>query len=293
MKQYVIHIYKSLFKGFGQIMLQANIFTGLLFFAAILYDSTIMALGGVIANLVAIMTAKILGYHKHNIEQGLYGFNASLIGISTLFYFEPSPGVWFVIVFASILSTLMMRYSLERDLPAYTFPFVLASWGIIFFLSIPAFGFKAVPTHFEQVKEMDDILVQGHAFGKVVFNGSPMAGLIFFVGVFISSPIKALYAFAAVVISIYISHSLDAPEELIQQGVFSFNAVLCGIAMGGDNIRDGIYVLISIFIATVVDIYLIDWGVTTLTFPFVLSMWFMFPIKRIDNWFAKTIRLFT
>ncbi|MHC5201294.1 urea transporter [Myroides sp. LJL119] len=293
MKDAFNHVFKALFKGFGQIMLQANVFTGLLFFAAILYDSALMALAGVVANLVAIATAWILGYHKHNIEQGLYGFNASLIGISTMFYYEPSPMVWLAVIIGSVLSVLLMRYALERELPAYTTPFVLISWGIIFFLSIPGFGFTPVPTHFEPVKEIDDILIQGHAFGQVVFNGSAIAGLIFFIGVFISSPIKALYAFVGVAISIYICHSLGAPEHLIQQGVFSFNAVLCAIAMGGNNIRDGIYVLISIFLATVVDIYLIDWGVTTLTFPFVLAMWFMFPIKRLDNWIVRTIGLFS
>lgn len=290
MKELVIHCTKTFFRGFGQIMLQANAITGLLFISAIFYDSIIMGVAAVTSNIVANFTAEILRYDRHDIEQGLFGFNASLIGIALMFYFQSNFWVWGVMIIASALSTIIMGWAIKKKLPAYTFPFVLLTWIALFILSIPDLAIKSIPEHFVDIEELDDFLIQGHAFGQVLFQGSFIAGVIFFIGVFISRPIQALYGFVAVIISVYISHHNSyASTELINEGVFSFNAVLCGIAIGEDKVRAGMYVLISVIISTYFDIFLIKYGWTTLTFPFVFAMWVMFPIKQLDKWLAVRI----
>ncbi len=289
MKELIVHNTKAFFRGFGQIMLQENGFTGLLFFGAIYYDSTEMAFAAALSNIVAIITAKVLRYNKENIEKGLYGFNACLIGVALMFYFQPSLWVYILMVLASITSTLIMEWAIKKELPAYTFPFVLLTWVSLLAMSISGLAIKAVPDHFVDIVELDDFLIQGHAFGQVIFQGSFLAGVVFFLGVFINRPLQALYGFVAVIISVYISHSSHASNALITEGVFSFNAVLCGIAMGEDKVRAGVYVLISVIIATYFDIYLIQNGWTTLTFPFVVAMWVMYPIKRFDNWTVKKL----
>ncbi|MNW19178.1 hypothetical protein D3C71_2190550 [compost metagenome] len=48
--------------------------------------------------------------------------------------------------------------------------------------------------------------------------------------------------------------------------------------------RDGLYVLIAVVIATYCDHVLVHYGWTTLTFPFVVAMWAMEPVKRLDKW---------
>lgn len=276
-----------IFKGFSQIMLQNNILTGVLFLSAILYDSVLMALAGVTANVVAVLTAKLLKYNEEDISNGLYGFNASLLGIALVFYFQSNVWVWLALVVGSILSTFIMGYALKKKLPVYTFPFVLLTWISLFVLSIPELALRTVPEHFVDIVELDDFLIEGHAFGQVIFQGSFIAGVIFFLGVFISEPIAALYAFFAVVISTFISHQGHESADAINAGLFSFNAVLCGIAMSGPKVRDGLYVVLSVVIATYFDRLMIFYGWTTLTFPFVFAMWIMFPIKRIDQWIVS------
>lgn len=284
MKTIVSHYYNALFKGFGQIMLQGNAITGILFIAAIFYDSALMGVAGLVSNLVGIGTAKLMKFEDEDIENGLYGFNASLIGVALIFYFESNIWVWLGIIIASIIATIAMGYAVKYKLPAYTFPFVGMTWITLFVLSIPELAIHSVPEHFVDIEELDDFLIEGHAFGQVIFQGSFIAGVIFFLGVFISRPINALYAFVAVMISVFISHYVDISDDLVKEGVLSFNAVLCGIAMGGDKVRDGIYVLISVTIATYIDALMIEYGWTALTFPFVFAMWVMYPIRRFDGW---------
>lgn len=290
MKEFVLHNTKAFFRGFSQIMLQENGFTGLLFLLAIYYDSTDMVLAASLSNVVAILTAKVLKYKRENIEKGLYGFNACLIGVALTFYFQQSLALCILIIVASIISTIIMEWAIKRELPAYTFPFVLLTWISLLTMSFFSVAIKIESNHSIDSVELDDFLIQGHAFGQVIFQGSFFAGVIFFLGVFINRPLQALYGFVAVIISVYISHSSHASNALITEGVFSFNAVLCGIAMGEDKVRAGIYVLISVIIATYFDIYLINQGWLTLTFPFVFAMWMMYPLKQFDNWVVEKLK---
>ena len=110
---------------------------------------------------------------------------------------------------------------------------------------------------------------------------------MFFIGVYINSPLAALYGFFAVFISVFLSHLGHEDPELIRGGIVSFNAVLCGIAFSGPRVKDGIFVLISVIVATFFDLMLIHNGWTTLTLPFVVAMWATLPIKWLWNKFEK------
>lgn len=273
----------SLLKGFGQIMLQGNVVTGLLFIIAIFYDSAAMGLAGIGSNVVAMLTAKVLKFKDEDIETGLYGFNASLIGVALVFYFQLNLYVIVAMVLGSILSALFMGFAIAKKIPVFTFPFVVITLVILFILSMPDLALRTVPEHFVDIEDMDDFLVQGHAFGQVIFQGSLLAGLMFFLGVYINSPIAALYAFVSVIVSVFISHLGQENSEMIREGIFSFNAVLCGIALSGPRSKDGLFVLISVIISTYFDLFLIHNGWTTLTLPFVVAMWCTLPIKALWN----------
>lgn len=288
----VLYYIKTIFRGFSEIMLQSNAFTGLLFFSAVSYDSLLIGLGGLIANVVGILTAQYLDCSKKQIELGMYGFNPSLMGMGLFYFMEPSFWIWITLIITSIACTVIMKYALERGLPAYTFPYVFMTWVALLLLSLPGMPVTAIEHQSHVVKSIDVFLLEGHAFGQVIFQGSFIAGFIFFVGVFINNPIAALYGFFAVIFSIFISKQGGDSSELVTSGVFCFNAILCAIAMGGDKLRDGLYVLISVTIATYADVFMIHIGFPSLTFPFVLAMWIMFPIKQLDRWVVIQYRKF-
>lgn len=280
---------ETMLKGIGQIMLQDSAWTGLLFLIAISYDSILMGVAALASASIGAATAKVLKFDDGNIKAGLYGFNATLIGVGLIFFFESSLLIWSCVIVGSILSTLLMEFSIRKKIPFFTFPFIVVT--VIAILVIDHFHLashnkiEAV----EEIKELQDFKVAAHAYSEVIFKGTIVAGLLFFIGVFLNNPTAALYGFIAAIFAGAIAHFGHNSERLIEDGMFSFNAVLCGIACSGTKPRDGIYVLLSVVIATYFDIFMMHHGWITLTFPFVLSMWVIVPLKKlVANLESKT-----
>ncbi|WEK21719.1 MAG: urea transporter [Candidatus Pedobacter colombiensis] len=286
---------QSILRGFGQVMLQRNAWTGLLFLLAICYDSFLMAGIALISNIIGTLTAKLLKFRELNIENGIYGFNATLTGIALAFYFQLNSIVLLTIFIGCILSTLLMELSIRYKIPVFTFPFILIVGIALMVLNIFEIAEKSIPENVVDIikfEELTDFFVQGHAFGQVLFQGSEVAGLIFLLGVYINSPIAALYAFVATTISVAISHFGKGPLDMINSGMYSFNAVLCGIAFSGPKPRDGVFVFISVVVATLFDMLMVHYGWTTLTFPFVVAMWVVLPIRGLLTYIeSKIIKL--
>ena len=285
----IVAFAKAVIKGFGQVMLQGNVWTGLLFIGAIFYDSTLMGVAAVVSNIIGTLTARVAGFKQEDIEEGLYGFNATLVGVALVFYFQQNVWVWLAIAIGSVLATLFMGWGVKKKIPLFTFPFIAVTWIALYVLSIPGLALESVPGHFVDIKAMDDFLIEGHAFGEVMFQGSITAGVIFFIGVFLSSPIGALYGLFAVLISVSISHGMNESQELITEGLMSFNAVLCGIALAGPKVKDGIYVLIAVVLSTYIDHLMIQYGWTTLTFPFVFATWIVVLLKKGEEKFLPNV----
>lgn len=285
MKGQFISFIKAAIKGVGQIMLQGNIWTGLLFIIATFYGSTTMGIAALVSNIVGTLTAKLLKYEDNDIDFGLYGFNATLVGIALVFYYHQNIWVWVAVIIGSILSTIFMNWGVKKKIPLFTFPFIAITWILLYVLGSTGLAEHASPEHFVDLDGLEDLGVEGHAFGEVMFQGSIASGIIFFIGVFVSSPISALYGLFSIVLSVFISRRLHETPELVNDGLLSFNAVLCGIALAGPRVKDGVYVLIAVFISTVVDHMMIHSGLITLTFPFVFGTWIVVLLKKAEEKF--------
>ena len=274
-------IVQTVLKGIGQIMLQDSAWTGLLFLIAISYDSILMGVAALASTIIGTATAKVLKFEDANIKAGLYGFNATLIGVGLIFFFESSLLIWACIILGSMVSTLLMEFSIRKKIPFFTFPFIVVT--VIAILVMDHFSLAAHNKieAVEEMMELQDFNVAAHAYSEIIFKGTIVAGLLFFVGVFLNNPTAALYGFVGAIFAGAIAHYGHNSERLIDDGMFSFNAVLCGIALSGAKPRDGFYVLLSVLIATYFDIFMMHNGWITLTFPFVLSMWVVVPLKKI------------
>ncbi|MBO9584860.1 MAG: urea transporter [Flavobacterium sp.] len=284
-------IVETVLKGIGQIMLQESAWTGLLFLVAISYDSLLMGFAALVSAIIGTATAKIFQFSDENIKAGLYGFNATLIGVGLAFFFQTSPLIWFLIVLGSILSTLLMEFSIRKKIPFFTFPFIVITVAAV--LSIQHFGLAAarIPEANVEMDGLEVFEVAAHAYSEVIFQGTIAAGLLFFIGVFLNNPTAALYGFVAAIIAGAIAHFDRDSVKLIEDGMFSFNAVLCGIACSGTKPRDGLYVLLSVIIATCFDIFMMHNGWITLTFPFVLSMWVIVSLKKLVGHFENKMAI--
>ena len=107
-------------RGVGQVMFQNNALSGALMLVGILLNSWQMALLAVAGNVISTLTAYISGYSREDINNGLYGFNGTLVGIAVGVFMSVTVGSLVWLVLASCLSTWIARLlGLQRFLPVY------------------------------------------------------------------------------------------------------------------------------------------------------------------------------
>jgi urea transporter len=277
----------NVLKGIGQIMLQENRWTGLLFLIGIFMGSCQGGVAVLLSTMAGTFTAMKLKYDPSEINAGLYGFSAALVGVALSFVFQTTVLIWVLIILGGALAAVIQHFFIQKKIPVFTLPFIIITWVCVFvlhhFTQIPPsemISAAAAPTDY------DDFLTCTNAFGEVIFQGGILSGIIFFVAVFISSPVAALYGFASAIIGSYISHMNGEPIEEIRMGLFGFNAVLSAIVFSGVKKKDGLWVLVAVVITVVIDDLLVDHNTLNefggvLTFPFVAGTWITLLIQKL------------
>jgi len=237
-----------------------------------------MGFAALLATVCGTATAYLLKYDKTEINKGLYGFSAALVGVAVMLFLKPTLWAWAIVVVGSALAAMLQHFFIKRKIPAFTFPFVLVTW-IILFISNNFFS-DLLATPIPAIAHLSDSLSDGFkSFGQVIFQNKLVSGLLFFVAVFISSPIAALYGLAGAIVSAIIAFEFSAPIDDINLGLYGFNAVLCAIVFAGNQVRDGIWVLLSVVLSLGVSLLMIKFGFVQLTFPFVSATWITLFLK--------------
>ncbi len=268
-----------IFKGVSQIMLQENAITGILFLAGIFYGSVVMGAAAALATASGIITAVLLRYDKAAIDKGLYGFSAALVGVGVVLFLKPLMATWMIIIAASALATIIQHFFIRRQIPVFTLPFVVITWIII--MAANHFFPHLLAEHSSAVTDIDGYLsIAFKGFGQVIFQGSLVAGVLFFIAVAVSSPLAALYGLAASVMAGFISLSFSAPAEMVVDGLFGYNAVLCAITFAGRKKMDSLWVLLSVVLALVIGYCMWKFDLIQLTFPFVLASFITMKVKN-------------
>ncbi|KYR02377.1 urea transport protein [Tieghemostelium lacteum] len=273
----------------GQIFLMENSLTGLLFLIACCFDSYRMAAVSLFCTAIATLSAYLFRFDSQNIVKGLYGFNAALIGQAMIFYFEVNGLVMVGAIIGSILSACMMEFFIRKKLPPFTFPFISITWILLALLKIGSVTTDRAPgpiTDWHQIG-FSDFAIPAHAFGQVIFQGHILAGILTVLGIYLESPNSAFYGIIATMVSVAIAYSEGQPETAIRGGLSSFNAVLSGIACAGDRVIDGFYMVIATIVSTYFFIFLLGYKFTTLTFPFVVSLWLVVSLKYLEKLIVK------
>ena len=131
-------------------MLQNHPLTGALFLAAI-------AWGAFAAGAPEVLFGGLLGAadgHAHGDvaarrcgrrwRDGLYGYNAVLVGLALPTFLEPSPLLWAYVVLGGAVSVVAMLATANLirtwHLSALTFPFVIVTWALL----LAAFAFAGL-----------------------------------------------------------------------------------------------------------------------------------------------------
>ena len=282
----MVSVYNSLLvlgRGIGQVMFQNNALSGLLMLIGIFLNSWQMGILAISGNIISTLTAYFSGYGRDDIKDGLYGFNGTLVGIAVGVFMELSIGSLLLMAVASCVSTWISRlFNLQRSLPGFTAPFILSVWGLLGFCT------WIMPDILLASDAVNDIIqginyFQAFSFGigQVMFQGNIWTGLLFLVGILVNSRTAAFYTVIGAFLPILLAVLPGIDAETLNMGLMGYNGVLCAIALGGTSWKNGVWAGCSVLLSTVLQILGMSLGITTLTAPFVISVWIILMIQKV------------
>lgn len=277
----------GLLRGFGQIMLQASAVTGTLFILGIGVGSLTMLMGALLGALSGLLGAWLLRFDIGAISQGLYGFNAALVGLAMFFFHAPSAMLTGLVVAGAILSTLLMHVMRLKaaSVPPLTAPFVLSTWLMLFVASRLQLPLQLPAGVLESADiEAGYFLAVLSGVGQVMFQNSWVVGLLFLTGLALHSCRAAAWAALGSWLGLLFARWLGFPEVSAALGIYGFNAALVAIALTarfGDNVFPKLLgIVLSVWMTREFQMATIP----ALTLPFVLATWMVLAGARYVTW---------
>lgn len=153
---------------------------------------------------------------------------------------------------------------------------------------------EKLPSYFNtSLKSFPRTLLRGS--GQVMFQDNQWTGLLFLIGIFWGAydekiGIVAWGALIGVIVSTLTGYILKLPDNKGAQGLWGFNGILVGCAFPtflGNTVWMWIGLILcsamSTWMRTGMDKVLSRWGVSSLTFPFVICTYFFLLAARIFN----------
>ena len=270
-------------RGIGQVMFQNNALSGLLMLIGIFLNSWemgILALGG---NIISTLTAYFSGYGRDDIKNGLYGFNGTLVGIAVGVFMELSIGSLLLMAVASCISTWIVRlFSFQRSLPEFTAPFILSVWGL---LGLCAWIMPDILLVSDKVTDttqgINYFQVLSFGIGQVMFQGNIWTGLFFLIGILVNSRTAAFYTILGALLPLPLAILLGIDAETLNMGLMGYNGVLCAIALGDKSWEGLVWASCSVLLSVILQIIGMNLGITTLTAPFVVSVWLIMGMQKL------------
>lgn len=260
-------------------MLQNNALTGLLFLAGICCGSYLMGIAAILATVTGTCTAWLFHYKEEEINSGLYGFSAALVGVALICFFQFTVIIWASIIVGSVLATILQHLFIIKKMPAFTFPFILVTWLFLVIVHYYPALVRLQPAATSTYAN-DYLALCSHGFGQVIFQDNIWAGILFSMGIFIHRPIAAIYATVSIALSAALAYWFKEPVQDIFMGLLSYNAVLCAITFAGKKVEDLIFGAIAVILSVLIMILMRHWSLPALTFPFVLATWIVLMIKN-------------
>lgn len=268
-------------RGLGQVMFQNNAVSGLLMLVGIACNSWLLALLALLGNFVGTVTAFFSGYSKEDIEDGLYGFNGTLVGIAVGVFMEPGVAFLLLLVAVSMLSTWIARvFAYQKLLPGFTAPFILAVW-LLQALCRGWFPSLLSSSVMPEETAADWFRAFSLNIGQVMFQGGTvLSGLFFLAGILLNSRVHALYTVWGALLPLGMVWMVGSDYAAFNAGLLGYNAVLCAIALGDRSWAGAAWATLSVTLSVLLQVWGMSLGMTTLTAPFVVSVWIVSGMRR-------------
>jgi len=257
-----------LFHAFAQVFLQRHAGCGALIMLALALADPALLAGSIFGVVMAHSGAIWLGYSADDREDGLYGYNAVLLGALLVHLFGLSTVSLAMIATASLASCPIQAWLLGRlrhhgGLPGFTLPFVL-----IGFVTLLAAA-PAAPTI--DVPPTPSTLLGAWLLGvaQVIFVGDRLAAAGLMLAVAVANWRDALWLLAGSALGMVIGGGIGADWSA---GLAGFNPALAALALA--QRRDG-WSLPVLGMLAAIGFWLVlhSLGLPTLTLPFLLATW--------------------
>jgi urea transporter len=283
MRPFVSSLLRSSLTGISQIFLQSHRGCGLLILVAIGLQDRILLAGALLGLLSGTFTAWLRGYSRADIETGLYGYNAALLGLLVALTLGLSPLALLLIVLTAALSTLLQYRLLKRmrergSLPGFTLAFVLFGWLALALCGV----LDAVVEARLPEPDLNDWGTLGGVMsgvGQVLFMEDPIAGLCVLIALLLADRHAALWTLCGSTVGLYVALLTGAPESSALAGLAGYNPALAALALSQVH-RSALAPALGIALAIIGKLMFDRLGIPPLTMPFILACWAVALVTR-------------
>jgi len=214
-------------------------------------------LSGLIAVLTTVIVASSMGFDKQRLKQGIFSFNALLVGIGMGTIFEPGL-VYFVLLLLASLASLIISVVLsgwlgKYGLPFLSIPFVISFWLIllpsgqlanlgltqsnVFWMNeMYLVGGKTLLDFFQTIDNLplsQMIIVYLRSLSSILFQDNLLTGILIAAALLFASRITFLLTITGFVTAYLFAHMIGSDTASFSFYNIGANYILVAIAVGG------------------------------------------------------------
>ncbi|THB71244.1 MAG: urea transporter [Gammaproteobacteria bacterium] len=272
----------GLFRAYAAIMFTQSPWIGVVYImATFLLPNT--AISGLIAAGTGYLTAKLFRFP--NISSGMYIYNSLLVGLTLGATYQFDPYLAMLIIFGSILAVFVTSVTTDllwrwERLPVLSVPFVI----VALIVSFAASGYSNLShylTPYAPAQTIFSTTIDGFftALGSTLFIPLPIAGIIFFIGILITSRYLALLAISGYIVGKLFFTFFAGVEYSGQADWTGFNFILTAVAIGGiftipDWKSFGLAMLgaaLAALVTAATQNFLREFGIPVFAIPFLIA----------------------
>ncbi|AXF23171.1 urea transporter [Burkholderia pyrrocinia] len=268
---------RILLRGIGQIVLQANAFTGTLLLAALALTDLRLACAALVGSAAASMTAVLTGAERRDVEQGLHGFNGALAALIAV-VFAPDPHVALRLTPLAAIGAALVQRAMRAPLARwrqcpYSSPCLAVTALWLPFVALQhADGATAAAT---TLVSAGAALLAGVA--QTTFAQGAWAGALIVAGIAVASRRAAAFALGGAIVSTVLLAALGADHALFAAGLLGFNGALAALALMSRGVRAA---LAAAALAALIQWLATRAGMPVFTAPFALASWVTVAVAR-------------
>ncbi|CAB3706796.1 urea transporter [Paraburkholderia rhynchosiae] len=276
---------RTLLRSIGQIVLQANAFTGICLLAGWLLCDPRLACAALMGAVAANVSAVLAGHRDDDIRAGLHGFNGALAALAAFNFIANNATAVAVAILAATGTSWLLgpwsRWLRSRGLGYFSSPCLIVTW-----LWLPTAAGVARPATMQATHPLDAIELSTGVLASLAqtgFASSALAGLLVLIGIAAASVRHALRALIGASLASGAHALLGATTSSFDAGLLGFNGALtalaltdCGLAwlLGGVAMSAGLQAATACV------------GLPAMTAPFVVATWSVQWLRQrvMRNW---------